>query len=148
MKTTTELRKRIRAARRAVEPEIREQYSSKICQRIGELDAYKAATHIAAYLAFDGEADPMELMVSAFAQGKQVFLPIIVGKAKPLAFAPWTPATPMVKNRFSILEPKADEADLISADQLDFVVNPLVAFDEQCNRIGVGEASTIGRLLS
>ena len=42
------------------------------------------------------------------------------------------------ENRFNILEPQVDQAKWISADQLDFVVNPLVAFDEQCNRIGVG----------
>ena len=77
-------------------------------------------------------------MTSAVDQGKQVFLPIIVGKSKPLAFAPWTPSTPMIKNRFNIFEPQVDPSELITADQLDFVAAPLVAFDEQCNRIGVG----------
>ena len=77
-------------------------------------------------------------MVSAIDQGKQVFLPMIVGRSKPLAFAPWTPSTTMEKNRFDILEPVVDSSELISADQLDFVVTPLVAFDERCNRIGVG----------
>lgn len=138
MTSISELRKNIRSARRAVGPQLRQQHSSTICQRISELDSYQAATRIAAYLAFDGEADPMELMVAAVDQGKQVFLPVIVGKSKPLAFAPWTPATPMEKNRFNILEPQVDQADWISADQLDYVVNPLVGFDEHRNRIGVG----------
>ena len=138
MKPTNELRKQIRSARRAVDPQTRKQHNSNICRRISELDSYQAATHIAAYLAFDGEADPMELMLSAVDQGKQVYLPIIVEKTKPLAFAPWTPFTTMEKNRFNILEPQVDPTELISADQLDFVVTPLVAFDEQCNRIGVG----------
>jgi len=80
----------------------------------------------------------MELMVSAVEQGKQVYLPIVVGKSKPLVFAPWTPSTPMTKNRFNILEPNVDSAEWLSGDQIDFVVNPLVCFDEKCNRIGVG----------
>ena len=138
MKTTNEIRKQIRSARRAVEPAIRQRQSSNICQTISELDSYQAASRVAAYLAFDGEADPMELMVSAVDQGKQVFLPMIVGRSKPLAFAPWTPSTTMEKNRFDILEPVVDPSELISAEQLDFVVTPLVAFDERCNRIGVG----------
>ena len=44
----------------------------------------------------------------------------------------------MKKNRFNILEPLVDPSEFISADQLDFVVTPLVGFDERCNRIGVG----------
>ena len=138
MTTIKQIRKQIRAARRDLDSVLRDKYSAKICQRFFELTSYQDANRIAAYLAFDGEADPMELMVAAVEQNKQVYLPIIVEKNKPLVFAPWTPATPMVKNRFNILEPRVDSADWISADQLDFVVNPLVAFDEQCNRIGVG----------
>ena len=80
----------------------------------------------------------MELMVAAVDQGKRVYLPIVVGKSKPLAFAPWTPAMPLAKNRFNILEPVVDPRELISAEQLDFAVAPLVGFDERCNRIGVG----------
>lgn len=74
----------------------------------------------------------------AFKQGKQVYVPIIVEKSKPLLFAPWTPFAKMESNRFNILEPEFQPADLVSAEQLDFVVAPLVGFDEQCNRIGVG----------
>ena len=138
MKPTTEIRNQIRAARRALEPKIRKRHSTNICQHIFEFESYRAANRVAAYLAFDGEADPMEVMVSAVDQGKQVYLPIIVGKTKPLVFAPWTPSTPMKTNRFNICEPEVDSAEYISADQLDFVISPLVAFDAQCNRIGVG----------
>ena len=138
MTTIKDLRQQIRVARRAVDPQICEQKSSTICQRIIGLDSYQSACRIAAYLAFDGEADPMELMADAVDQNKQIYLPIIVGKSKPLVFAPWTPSTPMVKNRFNIMEPQVAQTEWISADQLDFVINPLVAFDERCNRIGVG----------
>jgi len=75
---------------------------------------------------------------AAVDQGKRVYLPIIVGKSKPLAFAPWTGSTKMVKNRFDILEPDVEESKWITAAQLDCVVCPLVGFDEQGNRIGVG----------
>jgi len=137
-KSVAEIRNQIRAQRRAVDPQTRASNSSKICGWFWKLDAFQSAEHVAAYLAFDGEADPMELMTSAFEQGKQVYLPVIVGKTKPLSFAPWTPSTTMVKNRFNILEPDVDPSKRIPADRLDFVVNPLVGFDEQCNRIGVG----------
>ena len=138
MKSVSETRKRIRAERRAVDPQIRDLKNSEICQRFSELDSFESAEHVAAYLAFDGEADPMELMISAVDQGKRVYLPVIVGKSKPLAFAPWTPTTTMVKNRFDILEPDVEQSKWITANELGFVVCPLVGFDEQKNRIGVG----------
>ena len=103
MQSPAELRKRIRAARRAVDPPTRADNNTKICQSFLDLDWFKSAQNIAAYLAFEGEADPMELMTAAVDQGKEVYLPIIVGKSKPLAFAPWTPSTKMVKNRFCLL---------------------------------------------
>ena len=138
MKPITEIRNRIRAARRALGSQVREINSSKICQRFSELNSFKSAQHVAAYLAFDGEADPMELMSSAVEQGKHVYLPIMVGKSQPLAFAPWGPSAKMMKNRFDILEPEVEKSQWIAAEELDFVVCPLVAFDEQGNRIGVG----------
>ena len=104
----TNIRRQIRTARRGLASETRAQHSSSICGRMSELESFKAANRIASYLAFDGEADPMELMLSAIAEERQVYLPIIVDKSKPLAFAPWTPSTTMVKNQFDILEPKAN----------------------------------------
>jgi len=136
--SVAEIRIRTRAARRSVDPQIRKEDSSRICKLLANLDDFKFAKHVAAYLAFDGEADPMELMVGAVEQDKKVYLPIIVGKSKPLSFAPWTPTTKMIRNRFDILEPDVDRSEWVAADQLDFVINPLVAFDENCNRIGVG----------
>ncbi len=138
MESPTQIRNRIRASRRALDPEVRLAKSVEICNRLAELDSFKSARHVAAYLAFDGEADPMELMISSVDRGKHVYLPIIVGQSEPLVFAPWTRSTTLVKNRFDILEPEVDQADLITADKLDLVVCPLVAFDETLNRIGVG----------
>ena len=138
MESPTQIRKRIRATRRALDPQVRSDNNVEICKRVAELDSFKSARHIAAYLAFDGEADPMELMNSAIDQGKRVYLPIIVDKSEPLAFAPWTRSTKLVKNRFDILEPELEQAELMVAEKLDFVVCPLVGFDETLARIGVG----------
>ena len=93
---------------------------------------------MAGFLAFDGEADPLGLMTQAVKVGKQVYVPIIVGKAKPLAFAAWSPTSGMKPNRFGILEPDVPESEWIEAHELELVIMPLVAFDESCHRIGVG----------
>jgi 5-formyltetrahydrofolate cyclo-ligase len=77
-------------------------------------------------------------MTEATKLGKQVYVPTIVAKAQPLMFVPWTPDCELVKNQFGILEPVVLRLAWREPREMDFVITPLVAFDESCNRIGVG----------
>ena len=138
MKSVPEIRNQLRAARRAVDAETRLANGSMVCDKVLQLDSFKKADRIAAYLAFDGEVDPMPLMVAAVEQGKQVYLPVIDGKSKPLSFAAWTPTTEQVANRFKILEPQVPRSEHLTGQNLDLVICPLVGFDQTRNRIGVG----------
>jgi 5-formyltetrahydrofolate cyclo-ligase len=76
-------------------------------------------------------------MDRAIVDGKQVFVPVIVAKSEPLKFEVWTRDTEVRNNRFNIREPEAS-ANSISPTDLDLVITPLVAFDGQRNRLGVG----------
>ena len=133
-----EIRQRVRAARRAVAEPTRVGWSARIGERVGALGSFQQAQKIAGFLAFDGEADPLDLMTHAVNAGKQVFVPMIVAKSKPLKFAAWSPTGGLEPNRFGILEPDVPKSEWIEARELDFVITPLVAFDKSCNRIGVG----------
>ena len=132
------IRREIRALRKILSNEQRAESSAKIVQRFAQLTAFQAATRIAGYLAFDGEADPLELMRIAVNQGQSVYVPIMVNKSKPLLFAPWLPGMPMKTNAFGIAEPDLPRSEWIPANQLDFVIQPLVAFDDRGHRLGVG----------
>lgn len=132
------LRQQIRDARAAVPKRYAQQASYKFSEHFASLEPYQAASKVAGYLPFEGEADPMPLMDRAIQEGKQVFVPIIVGKSKPLKFAAWTRESTTKQNSFGIAEPDVAPENLIDANELDFVITPLVAFDEKCNRIGVG----------
>ncbi|MFK7766261.1 MAG: 5-formyltetrahydrofolate cyclo-ligase [Mariniblastus sp.] len=138
MQNAKEIRKNIRESRRKVSVSDREVWNNLICNRFSNSIEFQKASTISGFLAFDGEADPLALMKAACGAGKQVFVPIIIAKQQPLKFAPWSPNAAMKSNRFGILEPDVAESDLIEGSQLDFVITPLVAFDESCNRIGVG----------
>jgi 5-formyltetrahydrofolate cyclo-ligase len=102
------------------------------------MDSYQSAATVAGFLAFDGEADPLGWMIAACQRQKQVLVPIIVARHQPLKFAPWSPGCKMKPNQFGISEPDVSPSRWLEADQLDFVVTPLVAFDRRLNRIGVG----------
>ena len=133
-----QLRQHVRDARKAIPADYARQASYKFSERFAELPAYQSARHVAGFLPFDGEADPLPLMDRAILEGKQVYVPIIIAKAEPLLFAPWTRQTKIKKNSFGIDEPDVSRVQMIEARELDFVITPLVAFDESCNRLGVG----------
>ena len=132
-----EIRATIRESRQAVPPPYARQAAAKFVELLIELDWYKNANRIAAYLPFNGEADPLPLMDRALIDGKQIFVPVIVSKAEPLRFDAWTRETKVTENKFHIREPNASEASITPAE-LDLVITPLVAFDQQRNRLGVG----------
>ena len=55
-----------------------------------------------------------------------------------LRFAPWRVGAPLTTNRYGIPEPDVPATALLEAAQMAMVVLPLVAFDAQCRRLGMG----------
>jgi 5-formyltetrahydrofolate cyclo-ligase len=100
-------------------------------------DEPAASARIGMYLATDGEVDPSSAAEQLEARGWQVLLPVI-GPARSMSFAPWSPGSPVVENRFGVAEPAHDDADLVAADALRVVVVPCVAVDRSGHRIGFG----------
>jgi len=68
---------------------------------------------------------------------KQVFAPVIDPYGM-MVFFELTPETKMRRNWYGLWEPEAGSQ--ISARELDLVVTPVVAFDQDRNRIGMGSA--------
>jgi len=128
----------IRESRRALPDDVRTKATQRIVNIFRNLASFRKARRIAGFLAFDGEADPRELMEMAWADDKEVFVPIIIAKRQPLQFCPWSPSVPMRVNDFGIEEPDVPRSEWIRPGQLDFVIHPLVAFDSYCHRVGVG----------
>lgn len=55
-----------------------------------------------------------------------------------LLFLRYTPQTLMRNNRFGIPEPQVDVRQVVPLNRLDVMVVPLVAFDLQGQRLGMG----------
>ena len=99
---------------------------------------YKRSKHIAAYLPADGEIDPGHLIRHAWRSNKKVYLPILAPFNKRLYFAPYRLNCCMKLNRFKIAEPDIHPRHWLKAQQLDLILMPLVGFDLQGNRLGMG----------
>lgn len=134
------LRQKIREQRRALSDGEREHAAFLLCERIASSRAFQRSKHIAFYLSNDGEMDLDILIKHAWQQGKHCYLPVLAEpNTQRLWFIPYTVNTKLKSNRFGILEPvHTRNTRLRKTLSLDLVLMPLVAFDEQGNRVGMG----------
>jgi 5-formyltetrahydrofolate cyclo-ligase len=100
---------------------------------------FRSSSRIACYLAVDGELDTLPLLQRACRLGKEIYLPILPARASDrLKFARYRPGDRLVNNRFGIPEPMAGTRRILAPAKLDLVMAPLVAFDADGNRLGMG----------
>jgi len=137
---TKALRQQIRSQRRALSDLEREQAAFLLCERISASRIFQQSKHIAFYLTNDGEMDLSLLIQHAWQQGKKCYLPVLAEpNTQRLWFIPYSPETKLRNNRFGIPEPiHSSRTRLRKTLSLDLVLMPLVAFDLEGNRMGMG----------
>lgn len=132
----------IRARKRALRNQLTCQQQSahavELANQVCRQQTFLNSNRIACYLANDGEIDPVHIIHTAWSLRKRVYLPVLSPFQKKLYFAPYSPRTAMNLNRFSIPEPACSPAKWVTAWQLDLMLLPLVAFDGNGNRLGMG----------
>ncbi|WP_339842425.1 5-formyltetrahydrofolate cyclo-ligase [uncultured Halopseudomonas sp.] len=133
------LRKELRSARRALTPAQQKQASRRLFRQLAKHPMFVRSRHIALYLANDGEIDPILLLRHALRLGKTCYLPVLkrwprgsMGFQRIHKHQQWT------RNRFGITEPRASISSQTQPWRLDMVLMPLVGFDVQGNRLGMG----------
>jgi 5-formyltetrahydrofolate cyclo-ligase len=134
-----ELRKRLRAQRRALSAVARAEAAERLCRRVAAMRLFRVSRRIACYWACDGEIDATLIMERAWRLGKHVYLPVLsrVNHDR-LWFARIAPGVPLRRNRFGIPEPQVPPGELLRAQALDLILVPLVGFDCAGNRLGMG----------
>ena len=134
-----QLRQQIRKTRANLTALQQQQAEDSITQQALALIEERNAQHIALYLSFYGEISTDKLIKILWAQGKQVYLPVLHPfNPNHLLFLRYLPDTSMLKNKFGIWEPKLNVQNVLPLDELDILFTPLVAFDKQGNRLGMG----------
>jgi len=104
---------------------------------------FAQSQNIAVYLASDGEISPHGVIEAAWEKGKQIYLPVVQaasdeGAEKGMVFYRYSSDTPLRRNVYGIEEPVVEHSESIKAEDLDLVLLPLVAFDRQGGRLGMG----------
>lgn len=133
------IRKTMRNKRRALSLSQRSRAANQFVDHFSKSRVFINSDRIAFYLANDGELDPAPLLGVAWSMGKSCYLPVLTANHdKSLLFAPYEPGDPLVYNRYGIGEPYVAARHRVKARQLDLIIMPLVAFDANGNRIGMG----------
>jgi 5-formyltetrahydrofolate cyclo-ligase len=134
-----ELRKRILAAREALDPSLRRVHAARITQRLIALPAYREARCVMAYVGFGTEFDTAPFVADVLARGKSLVLPRVERAARALRLhAVRDPATELAAGVWGIREPRPDLCAEVAPEAVDFVLVPGVAFTARCERLGYG----------
>jgi len=135
--TSRTLRQIIRQQRRSLPRHEAAACAEQLAQQARKHPTVLHSQRIAAYLASDGEIDPLPLLEHLWSSGKQIYLPVLVPfSPQKLWFARFDHGDMLAFNRFGIPEPV--KRDLIKPCALDLVLALLVAFDTAGHRIGMG----------
>ena len=128
-------RHKARAARRAMPSAERDRASRRISDRFLNSRYFLVSDTIGCYISTWDEVDTSAIIERAWRAKKRVFLPVTTAHGK-MTFRETFPETELALNRFGFWQPLSGKS--IDANDLDVVVTPLVAFDSQGNRIGMG----------
>jgi 5-formyltetrahydrofolate cyclo-ligase len=134
-----QLRKHLRDLRRALTKQQQNAAAARLVTRLVTSPFFRSSRRIACYLPNDGEIDPTPLIERLWKMQRQCFLPVLSRLSRDrLWFAQVLPETRLSPNRFGIPEPVVPARCLLRAQELDLILMPLVGFDLQGNRLGMG----------
>ena len=142
--TPAEIRTQLRITRNTLTTSQQSIHAQQALQNFKQLlkiePAFNRPQKIALFLSQDGELDTHETIQFLWDETEhQVYLPVLETKDEwHMAFVQYTAQSEMQDNQFGIKEPSAAITEHLSGEELDWVFMPLVGFDSNGNRLGMG----------
>lgn len=134
-----QLRQHKRQLRRQLSDSDQRLHANEVARHIATLPQFRRSQRIALYFSADGEIDTTPLLDQLRHLSKKSFYPALHNRPAPLLwFIEHRLGEPLINNRFSIPEPSIRLRQPTKPWALDLLIMPLVAFDANCNRLGMG----------
>ena len=136
--TSAEARKALRRqmiqARDSLSPAQREEKSARAVELLAGSPVFRAAKTVMIYDHVRGELSLDSLLTHPAAAGKRFCYPLCLSRTEMIAMVPgaWQPGA------YGIREPVRELSTEVAPEDIDLVVCPGTAFDEACNRMGMG----------
>ena len=137
--TLRELRRQLRARRRAIPDADRRIYDRAIHASLHRLGVWQRGRRVAAFLGMPGEVDLRPCFGTASQRGVRIYVPHIVShRDGRMVFVPLEPGAAVRGNMFGIAEPLHGSRGRLPVRHLDPILVPLVGFDAHGHRLGLG----------
>ncbi|MEE3003188.1 MAG: 5-formyltetrahydrofolate cyclo-ligase [Pseudomonadota bacterium] len=131
----SEIRKNILNVRLTLRQDELNISQDRLISKINNKKNFMQSTNVGIYWPVKNEVDPTKLLTQK--NNKIFYLPRL-RKDKKLDFIRYTSTTKLIRNKYGIFEPLVENEDIISAQELDCVLVPTIAIDNNGNRIGSG----------
>lgn len=128
-----ELRKKALELRRGIPETVRQEKSAKIMNHLESLPLFKKASKVLFYYTNQEEVDVLPL-IDRWKVKKEIYLPTLM-KGDIFKATKMEEGMPLIKNIYRIPEPE----NTSEATDLDLILVPGVAFDENGARLGMGK---------
>ncbi|MDG6773232.1 5-formyltetrahydrofolate cyclo-ligase [Thiomicrorhabdus sp. ZW0627] len=140
IQSSATLRKTLREKRQTLTTQQQNEHALSACQNLLNSKLLQQNKKIAVFLSQDGELGTEPLIHALWEkQNLEVYLPAL--ETQPnwhMGFSPYLPGSRMIPNRFKIPEPDIPLEQHLSGVDMDLVIMPLVGFDGDGNRMGMG----------
>lgn len=137
--TRASIRKLCREARNALSPKQQLAAAEALASKVIESIKDGNIGSIGVYLASDGELSLSPLIDYCWCHNIRVNVPVLHPFSKGhIVFCDYRPDSEMVNNKYNIQEPKLTCQTLTPLHELDVILAPLVAFDDDNQRLGMG----------
>ncbi|MEM0911963.1 MAG: 5-formyltetrahydrofolate cyclo-ligase [Pseudomonadota bacterium] len=133
------IRQAFRQRRQRLSAADQKQAAIELLENLIEQRLLTPKTHVALYKTHDAELSTEPTIHYCWQNNIEVYLPVLHPFSKGhLLFLHYTKQSHMQQNIYGIMEPRLDVSVVCPVQQLDVLFTPLVAFDENGNRLGMG----------
>ncbi len=103
-------------------------------------DEFKKAEKILFFMSLEKEVQTWDMICQSFQNGKKIHLPITVKNSPDLKIVRIRDTNiDFVSGAYGIKEPGSDSYDFVDPHEIDLIVVPGLAFDNQGGRLGFGK---------
>jgi 5,10-methenyltetrahydrofolate synthetase len=134
MEDKASVRRRLTAARRALDPGDKARWDAQISRHLLALQDETGLTELAVFWPLAGEPDLHAAYAALADHGVQLLLPVVLERAAPLGFAQWLPGEPMHRDTMGIAVPER----LRMAPRPGALLLPCLGFTVDKFRLGYG----------
>lgn len=132
-----ELRKDILKERDSLEDKFKKSMDKSIQDKLFSSEYYKKAEKIFIYISYGSEIDTKSIINRSLSEGKKIYVPRTIFNDKIMDAVEIKSLDNLIEDRYGILEPSFEE-EKIDPDQLDLIIVPGTAFDNNGGRMGYG----------